>query len=57
MTQTIISALPGTGYIHLDSGETLLAREHFEQAFALSQAISRKTGIEEATEALQKVTT
>jgi len=57
MTQIIISALLGIGYMHLDSGEIVQAREHFEQAFALSQAIGLKTGIQEATEALQEVTT
>lgn len=57
MTQTVISALLGTGYIHLDSGEKQQAREQFEQAYALSMAIGLKTGIEEATEALQEIRT
>lgn len=56
MTQSIVPALLGIGYIYLDSGEKQQAREHFERALVLSQAIGLKTGIQEATEALQEVT-
>ena len=45
------------GYMHLDAGKHQQARHFFEQSYALSMAIGLKTGIEEATEALQEVTT
>lgn len=57
MTQSIVSALLGMGYMRLDAGEHQQARHYFEQAYALSMAIGLKTGIEEAVEALQEIPT
>ena len=51
------AVLLSMGYMYLDAGEHQQAGHFFEQSYALSMAIGLKTGIEEATEALQEVTT
>ncbi len=51
----MVSVLLGIGYIHLDKGEKVQAREQFEQSLRLAEAIEHKTGIQEAEEALSEM--
>ena len=51
----MVSVVLGIGYIHLDKGEKVQAREQFEQSLRLAEAIKHKTGIQEAEEALSEM--